>query len=142
MNKNILARSLIAALLACSATAFAQDRHDRNDNRPGQHDQRDERHDDRHDDRRDDRHDNRRDDHARPGHAPQHAGNRGVGPRHDWHKGNRLPPEYRNRQYVVNDWRARRLSPPPHGHQWVKVDNDYVLMAAATGLIAQIILGN
>ena len=138
MNKKILASSLIAAFMACSASAFAQDRHDQNDQRPQQHDQRGDNRDNRHDDRRDDR----RNDHARPGHAPQHAGNRGVGPRHEWHKGNRLPPEYRNRKHVVNDWRARRLSPPPRGHQWVKVDNDYVLMAAATGLIAQIILGN
>lgn len=141
MNKKIIVSSLVAAFLACSASAFAQDRHDRNDYQQ-QHDQRGERHDDRRDDRHDDRHDDRRDDHARPGHAPQHAGNRGVGPRHDWHKGNRLPPEYRTRQHVVNDWRARRLSAPPRGHQWVQVDGDYVLMAAATGLIAQIILGN
>lgn len=134
MNKKILVSSLIAAFMACSASAYAQDRHDRNDNRPQQHDQRG--------NDRDNRHDDRRDDHARPGHAPQHAGNRGVGPRHDWHKGNRLPAEYRNKRHVVNDWRARRLSPPPRGHQWVQVDGDYVLMAAATGLIAQIILGN
>ena len=138
MNKKILVSSLIAAFMACSASAYAQDRHDRNDNRPQQHDQRGNDRDNRHDDRRDDR----RDDHARPGHAPQHAGNRGVGPRHDWHKGNRLPAEYRNKRHVVNDWRARRQSPPPRGHQWVQVDGDYVLMAAATGLIAQIILGN
>lgn len=135
MNKKILVSALIAAFMACGTSAFAQDRHERNernernDNGPQQHDQRGERH----------------DDHARPDHGNHgnpHAGNRGVGPRHNLYQGNRLPPEYRNRKHVVNDWRARRLSAPPRGHQWVKVDNDYVLMAAATGLIAQIILSN
>lgn len=133
MNKKILVSSLIAAFMVCSTSAFAQDRHDRNDNRQQQHDQ------------RGDHHDDRRDDHARPNNGNNgnpHARNRGVGPRHNLYKGNRLPAEYRNRKHVVNDWRARRLSAPPRGHQWVKVDNDYVLMAAATGLIAQIILGN
>ena len=133
MNKKILVSSLIAAFMVCSTSTFAQDRHDRNDNRPQQHDQ------------RGDNHNDRRDDHARPNngnHDNPRASNRGVGPRHNLYKGNRLPPEYRNRKHVVNDWRARRLSAPPRGHQWVNVDNDYVLMAAATGLIAQIILGN
>ena len=54
MNKKILVSSLIAAFMVCSTSAFAQDRHDRNDNRPQQHDQ------------RGDNHDDRRDDHARP----------------------------------------------------------------------------
>lgn len=133
MNKKILASSLIAAFMVCSTSTFAQDRHDRNDHRPQQQDQHNQ---------RGERHDERGNDHARPNNGNPRASNRGVGPRHNLYKGNRLPPEYRNRKHVVNDWRARRLSAPPRGHQWVKVDNDYVLMAAATGLIAQIILGN
>ncbi|MGK5079216.1 RcnB family protein [Janthinobacterium sp. HLX7-2] len=134
-NKKIIVSSLLVAFMACSASAFAQDRHDdRNDRTSQQHDQ------------RGDRNDDRRDDHARPNAHPNnganHASNRGAGPRHDLHKGNRLPFEYRNKQHYVSDWRGRHLSAPPRGHQWVQVDGDYVLMAVTTGLIAQIILGN
>src|SRR3954454_341519 len=38
----------------------------------------------------------------------------------DFRRGERLPPEYRHRQYVVSDWRAHRLNPPPRGYQWVQ----------------------
>jgi len=34
------------------------------------------------------------------------ASNRGAGPHHDLRKGARLPSEYRNKQYVVIDWRG------------------------------------
>lgn len=139
MNKNIVFSAMIATLLASGASAFAQDRHEQNDRMAQQHEQRGERGDQRGDKHGDDRRGN---DHGRPENGHGQPGSRGVGPRHDLHKGNRLPAEYRTRQHVVNDWRARRLSPPPRGHQWVKVDNDYVLMAVATGLIANIILGN
>lgn len=57
-----------------------------------------------------------------------------------FHRGGRIPQEYRNRQYVVNDWRGHRLNAPPRGYQWVQVGADYVLIAVATGLIAQLIL--
>lgn len=139
MNKNIVFSAMLAALLASGASAFAQDRHQQNERMAQQHDERNDRGDHRNDKQHDD---HRGDDHGRPQNGHAQPGNRGVGPRHDLHKGNRLPAAYRSKQHVVNDWRARRLSPPPRGHQWVKVDNDYVLMAAATGLIAQIILGN
>jgi len=49
---------------------------------------------------------------------------------------------YNNRQYVVDNWRSHRLSAPPRGHHWVQVGNDYVLAAVATGIIANIFLGN
>lgn len=60
-------------------------------------------------------------------------------PHADWRRGGRVPQEYRGRNYVVNDWRANRLSAPPRGYQWVGVGGDFVLAAVATGLIAQII---
>ena len=66
--------------------------------------------------------------------------NRGAGPRHDWYPGTRLPPEYRSRRYVVEDWRGHRLSPPPSGYHWVQAGGDYVLVAIATGVIAQLLL--
>jgi len=60
----------------------------------------------------------------------------------DFRRGGYIPREYRNRQYVVTDYRSYRLSPPPHGQQWVQVGPDYVLVAIATGLIAHIILSH
>lgn len=66
---------------------------------------------------------------------------RGAGPDHNFRRGGRLPNEYRNRQYVVNDWRGHHLSPPPRGYNWVQTGGDYVLVAIATGVIAQILLG-
>ena len=57
-----------------------------------------------------------------------------------FHRGGRIPPEYRNRQYVVNDWRDHHLNQPPRGHQWVQVGADYVLVAIATGVIVQLLL--
>ena len=58
----------------------------------------------------------------------------------EWRRGGFLPNEYRNHQYVVDDWRGHHLSAPPRGYQWVQVGNDYVLAAVATGLIANLIL--
>jgi len=51
-----------------------------------------------------------------------------------------VPPEYRSRRYVVEDWRGHRLSPPPSGYHWVQAGGDYVLVAIATGIIAQLLL--
>jgi Ni/Co efflux regulator RcnB len=58
----------------------------------------------------------------------------------EFRRGGRLPPELRDRQYVVSNWRAHRLAPPPRGYQWVQVGPDYVLAAVATGIIANLIL--
>ena len=68
--------------------------------------------------------------------ARRHANARGK----EFRRGARLPSELRERQYVVTDWRSHRLSAPPKGHQWVQVGSDYVLMAVATGLIADLVL--
>lgn len=136
--------ALLAAALAAGAAAQAQDRRDNRDHdnrghddrgRYEQRDHRDDRGPDRYaDGRRNDRFDYRQDD--------RHDRDRGAGPRHDLRKGGRLPAEYRNRQYVVDNWRDHRLSAPPRGHHWVQAGNDYVLAAIATGVITQIILGN
>jgi Ni/Co efflux regulator RcnB len=56
--------------------------------------------------------------------------------------GEHIPRELRNHQYVVTDYRAHHLNPPPRGHQWVQVGSDYVLIAIVTGVIANIILGH
>jgi Ni/Co efflux regulator RcnB len=69
------------------------------------------------------------------------GGPRSQGPR-DWHRGDRLPRDYRDRQYVVDDYRGYGLRQPPRGYYWVGVNGDYVLAAVATGVIAQIVLSN
>ena len=66
---------------------------------------------------------------------------RGAGPGNAYYQGDRYPAEYRNRQYVVNDWRGHHLSAPPRGYQWVQSGNDYVMIAIASGIIAQLLLG-
>lgn len=83
---------------------------------------------------------------GRPGYDSRTDGRRyneyGAGPDHNFHPGDRLPPEYRHHNYVVNDWRGHHLSPPPPGYQWVQTGADYVLIAIATGLIVQLLLSN
>jgi Ni/Co efflux regulator RcnB len=57
----------------------------------------------------------------------------------EFQRGGFIPREFRHRQYVVNDYRLYRLGPPTRGHEWVQVGSDYVLIAIATGLIANIV---
>ncbi|MDB5829851.1 MAG: hypothetical protein JWQ73_4071 [Variovorax sp.] len=139
MNKpttRILAGAL-AALALCTATtgAFAQDRRFLQDRqqqpqqmqpqqRPGQQF-----------DHRGDGYRGQQD--FRPGRQGDRAGF--PQPHAEWRQGGRVPPEYRGRNYVVNDWRGNHLNAPPRGYQWVGVGGDFVLAAVATGLIAQII---
>lgn len=67
---------------------------------------------------------------------------RGGGPDHQYRRGDRLPGDYRGRSYVVENWRSHNLSEPPRGHRWVQTGADYLLVAIATGLIVQVLLGN
>ncbi|SDO09732.1 regulator RcnB of Ni and Co efflux [Rhodoferax sp. OV413] len=141
MKKTALTAAFTAAALTLSSLAFAQGnsggrgdqelpRHGKppshSNARPGEHNQ-------------------------RPGpqrmetqqhNGPGQAQSRGAGPDHRFHKGGRLPAEYRNRQYVVDDWRGHHLHAPPRGYHWVQTGGDYVLVAITTGIIAQIMLGN
>ena len=85
------------------------------------------------------------------GRPPMHADNgpgrggpdgpHGDSPR-EWHRGDRLPNDYRDRQYVVDDYRGNGLRQPPRGYHWVGVGGDYVLAAIASGVIAQIVISN
>jgi Ni/Co efflux regulator RcnB len=114
MKTRMIAQAMLAVALAASVPASAQDR---------SYDRAQERREDRREDRRDYR-DNQRD------------------ARRDLYRGQRLPPTYHTRHYVVDNWRSHRLSAPPRGHHWVQVGNDYVLAAIATGIIANVLLGN
>ncbi|GJI87129.1 hypothetical protein RugamoR1_02920 [Rugamonas sp. R1(2021)] len=140
MNKNMIIAAILAASVAGIGSASAQDRHD-NGRRdaPGQM-KKDDRHDNRNDNRYD-RSDERRNDRA-DYHYDDRGPNRGAGPRHDLRKGGRLPNEYRGHQYVVDDWRGHHLNAPPRGYHWVQTGGDYVLVAIATGIIANLLLNN
>jgi len=128
MKARTLLCSLVIASLGAGAgtAAFAQghgnDRHD-DHGRDTHHMQRDDRHDQR-DDRREARQER------------QFYNARSA----EFRRGGRLPGELRNRQYVVSNWRAHRLSAPPRGYQWVQVGPDYVLASIASGIIANLIL--
>lgn len=74
---------------------------------------------------------------APPPHAAAH-GVRGSEP-YRFHRGERLPPTYRHHSYVVDNWRAHRLQPPPRGHHWVAIGADYLLVAIATGIIVDVL---
>jgi Ni/Co efflux regulator RcnB len=71
------------------------------------------------------------------GYNQQNNNDRGNG-HHNWRRGQRIS---RNEwgQYQRVDWRSHHLRQPPRGYEWRQVDNNYVLAAAATGLIASII---
>ena len=111
--------ALVAALsLGLAGTASAADRHDRND---------------RHDRRADNRND-----HDRWGNRVDMR--RGYGPDRRYFIGHRLPREYNQRYYVVDDWHGHHLRQPPRGYHWVQSGSDYLLVAVATGLIASAII--
>src|SRR5487761_114755 len=57
---------------------------------------------------------------------------------HRWHRGERLPSEYRGQAYVIPDPVVYRLRPPPPGYYWVRVDNNAVLAAVATGVVLDV----
>jgi len=75
-------------------------------------------------------------------HDDHHGGPSGGPPgyvRHaDWRKGGRIAPDDWRRGAPV-DYRAHHLRRPPHGYEWRKVDGNYILAAAATGVIASLI---
>lgn len=144
MNHRKLIAAALAAVLGFSAIAANAQPHDSRDDRGGpRHEQRggpDRHHGkpqvvERHGPPPQYRHDQR----PKTRYMGDHRG-RGVGPDHRYYRGDRLPPNMRTRHYVVTDWRGHHLSAPPRGHRWVQVGADYVLIAVATGLIAQFVL--
>jgi Ni/Co efflux regulator RcnB len=55
-----------------------------------------------------------------------------------WRRGAYVPAAYRH--YYVQDWGYYGLRPPPPGYRWVYADGNFVLMAVATGLIADVLI--
>lgn len=153
--KKLLIAALAFTTLATSMPAFAQPndhrggppqmgRGDRDDHRgpPGRGWDRDDRRGDRHDHRGPPRH--YRDDGRRDWGGPRYTVERyNPPPRYQarrWQRGERLPPAYRQGAYVV-DYNRYNLAPPPRGYNYVRVDNDVVLAAVATGVITSVIAG-
>ena len=56
-----------------------------------------------------------------------------------WHRGDRLPRAWYGRSYVVYDYRPYRLYSPPYGYHWVRVGNDVLLTAIATGVVLDVL---
>jgi Ni/Co efflux regulator RcnB/surface antigen len=53
-------------------------------------------------------------------------------------RGDRLPEQYRQNQYFVNDWQQHGLRQPPRNYRWVRNDNnDFFLALITTGIIAE-----
>jgi Ni/Co efflux regulator RcnB len=62
-------------------------------------------------------------------------------PSHRFYRGSYLPHEYRSRGYHVNNWQSYPgLYAPAYGQQWVNVNGDFLLVALATGLIANALM--
>ncbi|OYQ39776.1 hypothetical protein CHU94_10510 [Rhodoferax sp. TH121] len=130
MKSTAMVCSIVIASLGFSAPTLAKDQGRGKDRYEHHHDDRDMRIDHRHGPHHDRRGQSRWDGH------PGYYGARGP----DFRRGGYLPQEYRRPIYVVNNYYGHHLPPPRRGHQWVQVGADYVLIAIATGVIAQIIL--
>ena len=116
---------------------------------------------DRYDSRHDNRNDWRRNDHRDDRRYDRRDWDRYYGFRHhdgrryqygryvrpsgyyyrSWHYGDHLPRGYYSRRYIVNDYHAYHLRPPPRGYHYVRVDNDVVLAAIASGVVVSAIYG-
>lgn len=55
--------------------------------------------------------------------------------KHRFARGHRLSPAERRRTAEVRDYKRYRLNAPPRGQRWVRVDNDFLLISVATGVI-------
>lgn len=91
-------------------------------------------------------HNDRADRDGRPSHdwgrAGPHERERFVWNGHDFRRGYPAPERFRGDDYRINDWRERGLYEPPRGAHWAYVDGNYVLIAAATGVITAIIVSS
>jgi Ni/Co efflux regulator RcnB len=127
--RDLLSIAVATATFAMGTTAFADD--DRRGGGRRHHDgpRVEHRHMERHTDRR----------YHHPGPRVVHREVRIVHPGPRWARGHYVPPEYRHGRYVVRHHNPR-LYTPPRGHHWIQVNGDFLLVAAATGLIAHVLL--
>ncbi len=78
---------------------------------------------------------------ARPRHNPPHHAAYRWHDHSDWRKGGYVARNDWDRGQHI-DYRSAHLRAPPRGYEWRRVDNNYVLAAVTTGLIASVILNN
>ncbi|MCC8395647.1 RcnB family protein [Paraburkholderia sp. MMS20-SJTR3] len=62
-------------------------------------------------------------------------------PHRDWHKGQRVPTDYRDHIFALDDWRGHGLNAPPRGHRWLGVNGDYILVSTNNWTISTIVPG-
>ena len=74
-------------------------------------------------------------------HDDNHPDNSHYVRHNEWHKGARMSHSDWGRGQQI-DYRQYHLNAPPRGYQWREVDGNYVLAAAATGLISSIIVAS
>jgi Ni/Co efflux regulator RcnB len=80
---------------------------------------------------------------ATKGHAPMAQGHHDNGlhlgwQKKAWKRGDRIVWADVERRYYVTDYRAYHLNAPPQGYRWVRpMDDRYLLVNVATGLVAQ-----
>ena len=59
----------------------------------------------------------------------------------DWHRGDRIEVIEIEHHYYIDDYAHYHLRQPPRGHRWVRTpDGKFILIAVATGIIADILL--
>ncbi|SDC37699.1 RcnB family protein [Paraburkholderia lycopersici] len=73
----------------------------------------------------------------RGGPPPNHPPPPDMPPPH-WGKGERVPAEYRDRQYVIDDWRQYHLKPPPRGYHWVGAGGQYYLVRNSNWVVERV----
>ena len=64
----------------------------------------------------------------------------GAGPGHRIMVGDRLPPAYFNRNYLVEDYAAHGLSMPPAYSYWYQVGADYVQVNVNNGVVGMVVV--
>ncbi len=69
----------------------------------------------------------------------RHHAQRPAPQRQHWKQGQRVP-NWQKRQHV-RDYQRHGLKRPGRNQQWVRVDNDYLLLNLATGVILGMALG-
>lgn len=56
-----------------------------------------------------------------------------------WQRGQRFDRRYARNYTVIRDTHRYRLRTPPRGYQWVRSNNDAVLVAITSGIIASVL---
>lgn len=75
-------------------------------------------------------------------HDDHHGNSMMMQAHHDWHKGDRIGRDDWDRGEHVADYHNYNLRRPPHGYEWRRVDNSFVLAAVAGGVIASVVAAN